>query len=88
MVGRRACYVRYQLGKGGYKDQARWPEIQDDLIDAMRRQQARYRARITPCQGWRAYEIIGTRFLLSCQTSSADRPGTLKLQTPYQRIVW
>lgn len=41
MVGRRACYVRYQLGKGGYKDQARWPEIQDDLIDAMRRQQAR-----------------------------------------------
>ena len=34
--GKRACRIRYVISLGGYRDdQAKWPQIQDAMIDAM-----------------------------------------------------
>lgn len=35
LEGKRACRIAKHLGLGGYCDEAKWPEIQDALIDAM-----------------------------------------------------
>ena len=32
---KRACRISYHLDSGGYRDEERWPEIQDIMIDAM-----------------------------------------------------
>lgn len=33
--GRSACYVRYPLKQGGYRDEEYWPAIQEAMIEAM-----------------------------------------------------
>jgi hypothetical protein len=35
LEGRRACRIRKQIEVGGYRDEDRWPEIQDKMVDAM-----------------------------------------------------
>ena len=35
LEGKRACRIRKTLTSGGYQDEAKWPEIQDEMIDAM-----------------------------------------------------
>ena len=33
--GKRACRIKRNIALGGYRDESRWPEIQDAMIDAM-----------------------------------------------------
>lgn len=33
--GRRSMYIRYHMNSGGYRDEDHWPNIQDEMIDAM-----------------------------------------------------
>jgi Domain of unknown function (DUF4268) len=40
---RRACRIAARFSAGGYRDEARWPEIQDEMIDAMIRLEAALR---------------------------------------------
>lgn len=47
MEGRRACYIRYYLEDGGYRDRERWPEIQDRMIEAMIRLERALRPYLT-----------------------------------------
>ena len=35
LESKRACRIRKEFEMGGYRDEARWPEIQDTMIDAM-----------------------------------------------------
>lgn len=35
LEGKRACFIDKQIALGGYRDEAKWPEIQDAMIDAM-----------------------------------------------------
>jgi hypothetical protein len=35
LEGRRACRIRQRFDGGGYRDEGRWPQIQDMMIDAM-----------------------------------------------------
>jgi len=35
--GRSACYIRYLIKQGGYRDEDKWSEIQESMIDAMMR---------------------------------------------------
>jgi hypothetical protein len=35
LESKRACGIRKQISLGGYRDEAKWPEIQDAMIDAM-----------------------------------------------------
>ncbi|GAG45527.1 unnamed protein product, partial [marine sediment metagenome] len=35
LKGRRACRIAERLDLGGYRDEERWPEIQEAMIDAM-----------------------------------------------------
>jgi uncharacterized protein DUF4268 len=35
LEGRRACRIRERFENGGYRDEERWPQIQDAMIDAM-----------------------------------------------------
>jgi Domain of unknown function (DUF4268) len=35
MEGKRGCRIRERFESGGYRDEERWPEIQDAMIDAM-----------------------------------------------------
>lgn len=35
LEGKRACRIRKQIALGGYRDEAKWPEIQDAMIGAM-----------------------------------------------------
>ncbi len=35
LEGKRACRIKKQITNGGYRDEAKWPEIQDAMIDAM-----------------------------------------------------
>lgn len=37
---KRACRIKKDLAGGGYRDEAKWPEIQDAMIDAMIRLEA------------------------------------------------
>lgn len=32
---RRACRIKKDIDVGGYRDEAKWPEIHDAMIDAM-----------------------------------------------------
>lgn len=35
LEGRRACRIRKRITIGGYRDEERWPEIYDQMVDAM-----------------------------------------------------
>lgn len=35
LEGKRACRIKKQLDIGGYRDDEKWPEIQDTMLDAM-----------------------------------------------------
>lgn len=35
LEGKRACRIAKYLGIGGYRDDSKWPVIQDAMIDAM-----------------------------------------------------
>ena len=35
LEGRRACRIRKQIGLGGWREEDKWPEIQDAMIEAM-----------------------------------------------------
>jgi hypothetical protein len=35
LEGKRACRIKKEIGLGGYRDEAKWPAIQDAMIDAM-----------------------------------------------------
>jgi hypothetical protein len=41
--GRRACRIASYLQAGGYKDEAGWPELQNEMIEAMIRLEAAFR---------------------------------------------
>ncbi len=44
--GRKTCFIRKSLHIGGYEDEARWPEIQDAMIDAMIKLESAFRPHI------------------------------------------
>lgn len=44
--GRQACRITKRLAPGGYRDEARWPEIQEAMIDAMIRLEKALKPRI------------------------------------------
>ena len=44
--GRRACRIRKVLDNGGYRDEEKWPQVQDALIDAMIRQEKAFKPHI------------------------------------------
>ena len=44
--GRQACRVRKVFANGGYRDDERWPEVQDALIDAMVRLEKAFKPHI------------------------------------------
>lgn len=46
----RACRVRKRITLGGWRDEERWPEIQDAMIDAMVRLEAAFRPYIDSLQ--------------------------------------
>ena len=33
--GKRACRIKKNIDLGGYRDESKWPEIQEAMIDAM-----------------------------------------------------
>jgi hypothetical protein len=35
LEAKRACRIMYRIDAGGYRDEERWPEIQDAMVDAM-----------------------------------------------------
>ncbi len=35
LEGKRACRIKKEIGLGGYRDEAKWPAIQEAMIDAM-----------------------------------------------------
>lgn len=35
LEGKRACRIRYQIDVGGYRDEAKWTEIHEAMIDGM-----------------------------------------------------
>jgi hypothetical protein len=37
LEGKRACRISKRFEIGGYKDEEKWPEIQEVMIDAMKR---------------------------------------------------
>jgi hypothetical protein len=46
LKGRRACRIAKRLALGGYRDEDRWPEIQEAMIDAMVRLEKALKPRI------------------------------------------
>lgn len=46
LEGSRACRVRQQIDVGGYRDEGKWPEIHDAMIDAMVRLEKAFRPHI------------------------------------------
>jgi len=46
LKGRRACRIAKRLSLGGYRDEDRWPEIQEAMIDAMVRLEKALKPRI------------------------------------------
>jgi hypothetical protein len=39
LEGKRACRIAVRMESGGYRDDAQWPQIQDEMIDSMIRLQ-------------------------------------------------
>jgi len=35
LEGKRACRIRKSIGVGGYRDESKWKEVQEAMIDAM-----------------------------------------------------
>ena len=35
LEGRRACRIRKEIKAGGYRDEEKWPEVHEEMIDAM-----------------------------------------------------
>lgn len=48
--GKRACRIAKKIALGGYRDEAKWPEVQDALIDAMIRLEKALRPHIEKLQ--------------------------------------
>ena len=46
LEGQRSCRIGKQLSLGGYRDEEKWQEIQDAMIDAMIRLEAAFRPHI------------------------------------------
>jgi len=46
MEGKRVCRIKKQFSLGGYRDEEKWPEIQDVMIDAMIRLEKAFRPHI------------------------------------------
>lgn len=46
LEGKRACRIKKTTDVGGYRDEVRWPQIHDAMIDAMIRLEAAFRPRI------------------------------------------
>ncbi len=46
LEGKRACRIRSVIGIGGYRDESKWPEVHEAMIDAMVRFEKALRPRI------------------------------------------
>jgi hypothetical protein len=46
LENRRACRIVHRINLGGYLDEERWPEIQEEMIDAMVRLESALRPHI------------------------------------------
>ena len=47
LEGRRACRIKKNIDLGGYRDESKWPEIQEAMIDAMIRLEKALKLHIT-----------------------------------------
>jgi hypothetical protein len=48
--GKRACRIKKEIDIGGYRDEDKWPEVQDAMIDAMIRLEKALRPHIEKLQ--------------------------------------
>ena len=46
LEGRRACRIAYRMTAGGWRDEEKWPEVHEAMIDAMIRLEAALRPHI------------------------------------------
>ncbi|MCS6831659.1 MAG: DUF4268 domain-containing protein, partial [bacterium] len=43
LESKRACRIRYLIAEGGVRDVERWEQIQDKMVDAMKRLEKAFR---------------------------------------------